>query len=249
MVSTASKNVFILDDSFPVSTLDRSRRIWIYLPEKYSLSKKKYPVIYMHDGQNLFDESTSFSGEWGIDEIMDSLLLEAIVIGIDNGGTQRMTEYNPHDTLQYGRGEGLQYLEFIVKSLKPLIDRNFRTLKSPKNTIMAGSSMGGLITFYAGIYYPGVFGKLGVFSPAFWIADRLMEEIQFFVKKPTHSRQRYYFYGGGKENKVVVNDMLKVHELMRICSGAKMQVVINPEGQHNEATWGSEFAGFFKWIV
>jgi predicted alpha/beta superfamily hydrolase len=248
MGSTASKNVFIID-SFPVQTLDRTRRIWVYLPETYSLSKKKYPVIYMHDGQNLFDESTSFSGEWGIDETMDSLLLEAIVVGIENGGNLRMNEYNPHDNIHHGKGEGLQYLEFIVKNLKPYIDKNYRTLKSRKNTLMAGSSMGGLITFYAGIYYPGIFGKLGVFSPAFWIADQITEEIPFFVKRATHSRQKYYFYGGGKENKVMERDIWKVYDLMQACSGAKMQVVINPEGQHNEAAWGKEFADFFRWIV
>ena len=126
----------------------------------------------MHDGQNLFDKATSFAGEWGIDEAMDSIKNACIVVGIDNGGLKRMYEYNPNDTKQYGRGEGRAYLAFIVNNLKPFIDKKYRTLPGKQYTWMAGSSMGGLITFYAGLYYPQVFGGLGVFSPSFWIAPQ-----------------------------------------------------------------------------
>src|SRR4028118_1160322 len=105
---TASKNVHILDTSFPISILDRTRRIWLYLPRSYATSKKKYRVLYMHDGQNLFDDSTSFSGEWEVDETMDKMSDPCIVVGIDNGGVKRMNEYNPHPIEEFGKGEGRQ---------------------------------------------------------------------------------------------------------------------------------------------
>jgi predicted alpha/beta superfamily hydrolase len=176
--STASAQVTIIDTAFAITQLNRTRRIWVYLPKGYKTSRKKYPVLYMHDGQNLFDKATSFAGEWGIDEAMDSIKNACIVVGIDNGGVKRMNEYNPNNTKQFGKGEGKAYLAFIVNNLKPFIDKKYRTLADKQHTYMAGSSMGGLISFYAGLYYPQVFGALGVFSPSFWIAPQIKTQVK-----------------------------------------------------------------------
>lgn len=246
---TASKNVHVIDNAFPISILNRTRRIWIYLPEGYAASEKRYPVLYMHDGQNLFDEATSFSGEWEVDKTLDALPDACIVVGIDNGGLKRMNEYNPHTTHQFGKGEGKQYLEFIVKALKPYIDKHYRTLRSKRNTFMAGSSMGGLITFYAGIYYPDVFSRMAIFSPSFWAAAQISHEIKKYVKPRSHSRHKYYFYAGGSENVSMVSDMLQVAELIKVHSGAKMKVVIRPDGRHNEQAWKEEFPVFYQWMM
>ena len=173
-VSTASAQVIIIDTAFPIPQLCRTRRIWVYLPKDYSISRKSYPVLYMHDGQNLFENATSYAGEWGIDETMDAFKNACIVVGIDNGGVLRMNEYNPN-TSQFGKGEGRSYLAFIVENLKPFIDKTYRTLADSRHTYMAGSSMGGLISFYAGLYYPHVFGALGIFSPSFWIVPDIRE--------------------------------------------------------------------------
>lgn len=112
---TASKNVRVLDTAFFMPQLNRSRRIWVYLPPGYDAGKRKYPVLYMHDGQNLFDNFTSGFGEWGVDEWLDSLGLlgkqECIVVGIDNG-SKRLNEYNPFYNNEYGEGEGDRYLIF-----------------------------------------------------------------------------------------------------------------------------------------
>src|SRR5688572_5693584 len=143
--NTASPNVRIIDTAFFIPQLNRTRRIWIYLPEDYATGTKRYPVLYMHDGQNLFNEATAFAGEWGVDETLDTARKKCIVIGIDNGGLKRMNEYNPYDNDRFGKGEGKQYIDFIAKTLKPYIDKKYRTLKDKKNTIIAGSSMGGLI--------------------------------------------------------------------------------------------------------
>jgi predicted alpha/beta superfamily hydrolase len=248
-ISTASKNVHIVDNSFYIPQLDRHRRVWIYLPDNYSSSKKKYPVLYMQDGQNVFDDATSAYGEWGVDEALDSLgkqHKEIIVVAIDNGADKRMNEYSPYDMEQYGKGEGSQYVDFLVQTLKPYIDKHYRTMKDEKNTFIAGSSMGGLISFYAILKYPKIFGGAGVFSPSFWIAPQLKNIEHDQAKKV---KGKIYFYAGQAEGEHMVPDMLNVFEQMRIHSKAKMQTVIRADGKHNEPTWRNEFPLFYKWIL
>jgi len=246
--STASKNVHIVDESFYIPQLDRHRRVWIYLPVGYDGSKKKYPVLYMHDGQNVFDEATSAFGEWGVDETLDTVggqHKQVIVVAIDNGGEKRMNEYSPYDMEKYGKGEGDQYVDFLVQTLKPFIDKHYRTLKDEKNTFIAGSSMGGLISFYAILKYPKVFGGAGVFSPSFWIAPQLKHIDAEGAKKV---KGKIYFYAGQQEGETMVPDMLNVFEQMRQHSKARIKTVIRAEGKHNEPTWRNEFPLFYKWI-
>jgi predicted alpha/beta superfamily hydrolase len=247
--SSASAQVTIMDTAYAMPQLGRTRRIWVYLPKGYETSGKKYPVLYMHDGQNLFDNATSFAGEWGVDEAMDSIKNACIVAGIDNGGIKRMNEYNPNDTKQFGKGEGKAYLAFIVNNLKPFIDKKYRTLKDKQHTYMAGSSMGGLISFYAGLYYPNVFGALGIFSPSFWIAPEVKTHLKQLAKKTLHGRQKYYFYGGGAEGKVMVEDMEAVAAEIKKAANPQTIVVVNPQGKHNEPTWSAVFPGFYSWIL
>lgn len=247
--STASKNVHIVDESFYIPQLDRHRRVWIYLPESYNNSKKKYPVLYMQDGQNVFDEATSAYGEWGVDEALDTLgsqHKEIIVVAIDNGGDKRLNEYSPYDMEQYGKGEGDQYVDFLVQTLKPYIDKHYRTKKDEKNTFIGGSSMGGLISFYAILKYPKVFGGAGVFSPAFWITPQLKHINPEQAKKV---KGKIYFYAGREESEHMVSDMLNVFEQMRQHSKAKMKTVIRAEGKHNEPTWREEFPLFYRYLT
>jgi predicted alpha/beta superfamily hydrolase len=247
--STANKNVKIIDTAFYIPQLNRYRRIWIYLPETYATSRKKYPVLYMHDGQNVFDEATSGFGEWGVDEAMDTLGLkygESIIVAIDNSETRRINEYSPFDMQRYGKAEGDMYVDFLAKTLKPVIDRKYRTLKDARHTFVAGSSMGGLISFYTILKYPKVFGGAGVFSPAFWIVPQLKDVIPAKAKKV---KGKIYFYGGKPESESMVPDMLAVFEKMHKHSKAKMTTVIRTDGKHNEATWRQEFPLFYKWIM
>jgi predicted alpha/beta superfamily hydrolase len=248
-LSTASAQVTVIDTAFAIPQLNRTRRIWVYLPKGYKTSRKKYPVLYMHDGQNLFDNATSFAGEWGIDEAMDSIKNACIVVGIDNGGIKRMNEYNPNTTRQFGKGEGKEYLAFIVKNLKPFIDKKYRTLPGKLHTYMAGSSMGGLISFYAGLYYPQVFGALGIFSPSFWIAPQLKTQLKQLVKKSQHGYQKYYFYAGAAEGKEMAPDMQEVADEIKKLANPKIITVVNPQGKHNETTWSAVFPAFYKFLV
>src|SRR5215217_1626799 len=131
--------------------LENVRDLIAYLPPSYGDGERRYPVLYMHDGQNLFDQATSFGDEWRVDETMEELAgegLEAIVIGVPNMGEERCEEYSPFVDAQAGGGCGDDYLEFLVRTVKPLVDRSFRTLPDRENTGIAGSSMGGLISLY-----------------------------------------------------------------------------------------------------
>lgn len=248
-VSTASKNVHILDTAFLIPQLNRTRRVWIYLPPDYTSSNKRYPVLYMHDGQNVFDDLTSFAGEWKVDETLDSLSQfrqSMIVVAVDHGGAKRINEYCPYDMEKYGKGEGDQYVDFLVKTLKPFIDKNYRTVKNKQNTFIAGSSMGGLISMYAVLKYPKVFGAAGVFSPAFWIGPKIFDDIKAKGAKVT---SKIYFYCGGQENETMERDMVKAFEEMRKISLSPMITSVRPEGKHTESVWSEEFPLFYLWLM
>jgi predicted alpha/beta superfamily hydrolase len=151
--------------------LGNRRDILVYLPPSYERTAGRYPVLYLHDGQNLFDATTSFAGEWQVDESMEALSqegLEAIVVGVSNAGRARLDEYSPFPQPPHGGGRGDHYLAFLVETVKPLIDAYFRTRPERDQTGIVGSSMGGLISLYAYFRFPEVFGRAGVMSPSLW---------------------------------------------------------------------------------
>jgi predicted alpha/beta superfamily hydrolase len=250
--NTASARVQLLDSVFKIPQLNRTRRIWVYLPKSYDqLKAKNYPVLYMHDGQNVFNEQTSSFGEWGVDECLDTLQKqtgkECIVIAIANGDDKRLNEYNPYDNAQYGKGEGNLYVDFIVKTLKPFIDKQYRTLKDVHHTYIAGSSMGGLISLYAIVKYPDVFGAAGIFSPSFWIAPQLYTDV---ANAKWTTMPRFYFYAGGKESETMISDMDKMIDvLQKKNANFDVRRSIYPLGQHKEKYWREEFDDFYRWIM
>ncbi len=247
--TTASPNVHILDSAFYIPQLNRHRRVWIYLPHSYATTKKKYPVLYMHDGQNLFDHATASFGEWGIDEALDTMshmFGEMIVVAVDHAGEKRINEYSPFDTQEHGKGEGDAYVDFLVQTLIPYINNHYRTKKSPRYTAIAGSSMGGLISFYAALKYPNKFGAAGIFSPAFWVNPQMKD---YTVKRASKAKARMYFYAGQQESKSMVPDMLSYFEILNQRSKAKLKTHIRAEGRHSEETWRQEFPGFYAWLM
>ncbi len=251
--NTASVNVKFLSENFSIPQLNTTRRIWIYLPPNYATSTKKYPVIYMQDAQNLFNDATSFSGEWKIDETLNQLFAEgnpdAIVVGIENGGAERLNEYSPWKNDKYGGGKGDAYTEFLVKTLKPFIDKSYRTLPQAKNTALIGSSMGGLISFYAGLKYPEKFGKLGIFSPSFWFD---FKDLNFFVNKNSKKLKhtKFYFLAGKKESENMVSDIEKVIPVL-IKKGVpeeNIKTKFDEDGTHSESYWSREFGAAYLWL-
>lgn len=186
-------------ENFYMPQLQRSRTIRIYLPVDYYTSTKKYKVLYMHDGSNLFYDNWSFSGHsWRVCESLDKLQIEGlsegiILVAIDNSplkdGYGRLDEYSPwrnslddrikdwlrYKDLDFG-GEGDAYADFIGTTLKEYVDRNYRTTMRRVDRIVAGSSMGALISLYIGLKYIDSFSNLALISPAFWFAPKELKE-------------------------------------------------------------------------
>ncbi len=248
---TASSNVSILKEDFYIPQMNRKRRIWIYLPPDYKHSNKSYPVFYAHDGQNLFDAATSFSGEWGIDESMDSLFVlgskSSIIVGIDNGGEYRLEELTPWSNAKYGGGKAGLYADFIIKTLKPYIDSAFRTLPEQKNTGVFGSSLGGLTSLYMALQYPNIFGKVGVFSPSFWFSEEVYKMAENLNKKQDC---KIYILAGRTEDKDLENEVLRMKQILETKKFKKnLKVEILPDGQHNEWFWRREFPKVYQWLM
>ena len=251
--NTASDNVKVLSENFSIPQLNTTRKIWIYFPPDYSNSNKRYPVIYMQDAQNLFNEATSFSGEWKVDETLNQLFKDgkptAIVVGIENGGAERIDEYSPWKNEKYGGGKGDAYTEFLAKTLKPYIDKTYRTLPQAKNTALIGSSMGGLISFYAGLKYPDQFGKLGIFSPSFWFD---FKDLNFFLNKNVKKLKstQFYFLSGTKESEDMVSDIQKIIPILlkKGVPKTNIRTKFDEDGTHSETYWSREFGAAYLWL-
>ncbi len=249
---TASPGVQVLEPPLAMPGLQRVRTLRIYLPPAYRTEPgRRFPVLYMHDGQNLFDDATSYVGEWGVDETLDALAaaqgLQLIVVGVDNGQDKRMTELNPWDHARFGKAEGAAYMDFVVNTVKPFIDARFRTLPDRGNTGIMGSSMGGLISHYAIHQYPQVFSKAGIFSPSYPIAP---EAFAYTQAHPLAADARLYLLAGGKEGGGMADGLRQMTALLQAQArpGVLMASRVNPEGHHNEAFWRQEFAQAVQWL-
>lgn len=224
-----------------------TKKIWMYLPIGYETSNKKYPVIYMHDAQNLFDAKIAFAGEWNVDETLDSLKTQVIVVGIEHGNEKRIDELTPFSHEKYGGGKADLYLDFIVNNLKPYIDKNYRTKSNAKNTVIFGSSLGGLVSYYAVLKYPEIFGKAGVFSPSLWFSD----EIYKLTEKSDKIKAKIFFLYGDSESEEMVGDVEKMKKLLHqnrcYCLKADKFVEVK-NGQHNEKLWREGFAEAVLWL-
>jgi predicted alpha/beta superfamily hydrolase len=250
--STATSNVVILDPAFHMPQLDQKRKVWIYLPNDYYLSDRSYPVLYLHDGQNVFDENTAFSGEWKVDESLLEIEQQTgrglIVVAIDNGGSERMAEYSHAPNSRYGGGKGDAYIRFITETLKPFIDQHFRTLPDPQNTGIMGSSLGGLISMYAAVEYSDVFGKAGIFSPSFWYTEG--QSYWHVLGEGKKDDLQIYMICGAKEDRGMAPNMLAMKRTMLNLGFTENQVFhkIDEDGQHKEWYWAREFPNAVYWL-
>jgi predicted alpha/beta superfamily hydrolase len=247
-------------ERFPAAELGGERRIWIYLPPGYEDNVRSYPVLYMHDGQNVFDSATSFAGEWQVDETLDRLWAEGrtsgiIVVAVDNAGPRRLDEYSPFRDRRLGKGgAGDAYLGFLVNTLKPHIDRSFRTRPEAAHTGIAGSSMGGLISLYASYRYPAVFGKVGALSPSLDFAHGALARLVRRVPRP--AGVCIWLDMGGRESglpredRATVEMVVRFHRLLleRGFSPSETRLVLDGDGMHNEASWAKRFPEVVTWL-
>lgn len=244
-------NVTLLEKEFEMPNLDRFRKIRIYLPKNYYNSEQKYPVIYMHDGQELFDDSIAYGEEWGVDETLNELSLtdslDLIVVGIDNGKEKRINELSPWENKKFGKAEGNEYMEFIVKQIKPYIDNNYKTLSNRENTAIMGSSMGGLISHYAIYKYPEIFSKAGILSPSYWYSDKVYN---FTIKNPIPKDARLFIFGGKKEPANVVINNQKIFNIILETGHPKknLTLVVDPDGGHNATAWKKQLTPALKYL-
>lgn len=244
-------NVQVLPYQFVMPGLDRQRSIRLYLPPSYQTSEKRYPVIYMHDGQNLFDDMTAEAGEWGVDESLNQLAekhgLEMIVVGIDNGGDFRMNELSPWENKRFGEAQGKQYMDFIVEVVKPFIDTNFRTREDRLHTAIMGSAMGGLMSHYAAHAYPEVFSKAGIFSPSYWYSQQVFS---FTQRKKAPLDTRLYVMYGDKEGDGMIADTDKMQRQLKQQGHPRQNNLFKrvPKGEHNEQLWRTEFPEAVQWL-
>ncbi|WP_233752639.1 alpha/beta hydrolase [Flavilitoribacter nigricans] len=241
----------VISDAFEIPQLIKTRRIAALLPYDYDTSDKRYPVLYLQDGQNLFDDYAPF-GSWGVDKKLAIMAErgthELIIIAIDHAEDERIEEFTPSYRTRLGVGQGKKYVSFLADTLKPYVDSHFRTLPERENTGIGGSSMGGLISIYAGLMYPNIYSKLMIFSPSLWVAPNIhFHAIQF----QDVLRTKVYLYGGGAEGANVIPNIQKLKAaLEKQGQDQRMQfeLAIDPNGEHNEKRWGEEFPRAIEWL-
>ncbi|MGZ8303750.1 MAG: alpha/beta hydrolase [Telluria sp.] len=224
--------------------LGNSRSLRIYLPPSYYTNTlKRYPVLYMHDAQNLFSASTAFGGvEWRVDETINSLvgsgaMDEVIVVGIDNNA-DRINEYTPCCDPQYGGGKINQYESFIINTVKPFVDQSYRSLTGNQNTAIMGSSLGGLASFYIARRNPAVFSKSGGMSSSFWWNNRYM--VNTVVAASGKVAGKFYIDAGtssdGLADTTAMRDAMVVDGYVQ---GVDMHYYVAQGAGHNEASWAA----------
>jgi pullulanase len=237
--------------------LRNERTLWVYLPPSYRHDPaRRYPVLYLHDGQNVFDPTTAFSGEWGADEAAEALAhdkrLEVIMVAIANNA-DRMKEYSPFGGAENDHTPLAEpYADFIVKTVKPLIDERFRTLADRAHTGILGSSMGGLISLYAALAHPDTFGFVGAMSPSFWYAGFQMYD---WVKARSAPPMRIYIDVGDNEVgespsgvEGFVRDTFAMGDVLRT-RGHEVRVVVGEGADHSEAAWARRFPAALEWFI
>ncbi|MBN8725692.1 MAG: alpha/beta hydrolase [Acidobacteria bacterium] len=238
-----TKGTFSKITNFYSPQFGNNRTLLIYLPPSYKENyAKRYPVLYMHDGQNIFDATTSFGGvEWKVDETINSLVTngsmdEVIVVGIYNTGANRIFEYTPCCDAEYGGGGADSYSSFLINTVKPFVDTNFRTLPSKENTAIMGSSLGGLVSFYIAYNRPDVFSKAGCMSSSFWWDNRaLVRNVDISTNRPA---VKFYIDAGtnndGLPNTTSMRDALLVDGYIQ---GNNLYYYVANGGSHSESSW------------
>jgi len=246
---------FRMHERFRSRFLPRPRTVLVYLPPGYRpRAARRYPVLYLQDGQNIFDKATSFGDEWRVDKTAQRLVEAGeieplIVVAVYNTGEHRVDEYTPTKVLDKGGGSADQYGRMLVEELKPLIDRKYKTLASAASTGLGGSSLGGLLTLHLGLKYPTVFNRLAVLSPSVWWDNRvLLREVEALTAKLP---LRIWLDVGTAEGPEVVGDARRLRDLL-LAKGwvpeHDLRYLEAEGGQHNEQSWGARVENVLKFL-
>lgn len=242
----------VIEEAYEIPHLNATRKISAVLPYDYHQSDKRYPVLYLQDGQNLFNPAAPY-GDWAIDKSLTKLasegLSDLIIIAIDHGEEERISEYLPYYHPRFGKGKGDFYIQFMIEKLIPYVNSHYRTLTDFEHTGIGGSSMGALISLHAGLSNPGVFGKLMIFSPSLWISSRIFKSTKSF--KPLEE-SKIYLYSGGQESAEHLPNAKRLGSIIKekMIRGYHIDFhfSINEHGSHAEMHWREEFPNAIKWL-
>ena len=242
------------DITIPRLSGDQTRRAYVYLPESYDEDpERRYPVMYFFDGHNVFfDEDATFGTSWGMDAYMESSGKKLILVGIEcnREGNGRLEEYSPFsfENSELGRikGRGKQYMHWLIKELKPYIDGNFRTLPDRENTLIAGSSMGGLMALYAVTTFNQVFQRAACLSPSLWVAPGKM--LEMIARAHIRRDTCIYLDYGEKEmfNHAANAEALFSTSHLLMTKRVNLTFRIVPGGSHCEASWAKQVPIFME---
>lgn len=246
----------LLHHQFVSAFLPAPRNVIVSLPPGYHSESASYPVLYLQDGQNLFDPDTSFVKgiSWDVQTTSDRLIQEGaiqplIIVGIYNTGVDRLEEYTPMRDAKLGGGTAPQYARMLIDELKPWIDGHYRTLDGPSHTGVGGSSLGGLVSLYLGLSHPDVFGRLAVLSPSVWWAKGGL--LQFVRRRRPEPRPRIWLDIGLAEGPKMV---AKCDELARLLErrgwrlGRDLTYTRVANARHDEAAWAKRVDPFLRFL-
>ena len=227
------------------------RDLDIFLPASYRRTRRRYPVVYMQDGQNLADPHRAFAGTWGLEQAIAALAsrgIEAIVVGVPNMGEARIREYTPFVDTKMGGGDGDAYLAYLERTVKPLVDRRFRTRPDREATCVFGSSLGGLISLYSFFRAPESFGLVGAMSPSLWFAGR---SIISYIDNDGAPPGRIYLDTGTEEGANTLRDARQlVGVLERKGYGDdRLRFVEDHGGQHTEGHWARRLVPALEFLL
>ena len=241
---------------FPSRYLDVPHDVLVYLPPGYhDEPERRYPVLYLHDGQNLFDDATAFSREWGVDEAAERLIAEGaveplVIVALYNAGERRIAEYTPTRVAEHpASGRAERHGRMLVEELKPFIDATYRTRPDPASTGLGGSSLGGLVTLFLGLKYSGTFWRLAVISPSVWWDDRfLLRRVRALSFKPP---LRIWLSVGTDEGAGVLEDAEALRDVL-VSKGWREGDDLHfrriDGGHHSEADWAAVVEPVLRWL-
>lgn len=228
----------------PGPTPEETRTVVVHLPGNYDEEVRRYPVIYMQDGQNLFDDGTSYAGSWGLSEELVSasrLGADAIIVGVYHASQHRINEYSPFVDERVGGGEAAAYLQWMCDVLRPTINERYRTLPAREQTGVGGSSMGGLLSLYAVFARSDVIGFAAVMSPSLWFARGAMFD---WVRTQPFVDARIYLDVGAREGERTLANGRRMRDLLvnkGYVPGERLRWVEDAIGVHHESAWGRRF--------
>lgn len=233
--------------------LQNYRDLLVALPPEYSETGAAHSVIYMQDGQNLFDPATSYAGDWGLFDALGESAADGtppILVAIPNMGRRRRYEYGPFRDIIHGGGGADRYLAFVAETVKPLVDASFRTRPERSHTVIAGASLGGLISLYGLYRYADVFGAAGVLSPALWFADGAI--LRFVEDLADLSVGRIHLDVGTEEGDDALLDVRRLRELLIAAGhveGRDLSYLEEEGGEHDEEAWGRRFSEAIPFLL